>query len=166
MKGDSNVMERIKSACFSGHRPQKLTRVDWVTWQLSEAIDRAIRSGITQFFCGMAQGVDLIAGELVLSVKEEHPEIQLVAVVPFPRQAYYWEDEWIARYNRVLYAADRQICLEADYSDGIFFRRNRYLVEQSDLLIAVCRKEETRSGTAQTIRFAKKKGIPVDWIPL
>jgi uncharacterized phage-like protein YoqJ len=159
-------MNQLRSACFSGHRPQKLKQIDWVTKQIRTAIEHAVLSGVQVFYSGMAQGVDIIAGEQVLLLKQKYPNIRLVAVVPFPKQAYYWENEWITRYNRLLGKADERICLEHTYSDGVFFRRNRYLVEQSDLLIAVCRQGDHQSGTAYTIRYAKKRGIPVDLISL
>jgi hypothetical protein len=44
-----------------------------------------------------------------------------------------------------------------------FMERNRLIVDESDVLIAAPRtlQEETRSGTWATIRYARKRGVPV-----
>ena len=45
-----------------------------------------------------------------------------------------------------------------------YLKRNRDIVDASDILVAVPadpRKEELRSGTWSTVRYARKRGVPV-----
>jgi len=50
---------RQHRCCFTGHRPEKLERMQWlIKHDLKKEILRAIDGGITVFISGMARGVD------------------------------------------------------------------------------------------------------------
>lgn len=52
-----------------------------------------------------------------------------------------------------------------DSSAESYYRRNRYLVDHADCLIAVYdNNQNMRSGTGMTVRYAEKKGKPVTLI--
>lgn len=60
-------MNRPKCCCFTGHCENKLKRSEKeILEDLKQAINRAIDDGYTTFITGMAYGVDIWAGELVL----------------------------------------------------------------------------------------------------
>ena len=42
--------------------------------------------GITNFYCGMALGFDMLAAEEVISLKVELPNLKLIAVIPYDGQ--------------------------------------------------------------------------------
>ena len=51
--------KRLHRACFTGPRPEKLERMQWlIKHDLKKEILRAIDDGITVFISGMARGVD------------------------------------------------------------------------------------------------------------
>ena len=51
--------KRLHRDCFTGHRPAKLERMQWlIKHDLKKEILRAIDAGITVFISGMARGVD------------------------------------------------------------------------------------------------------------
>lgn len=55
-------MERKKTVCFTGHRPEKLTASkDAVIHTLENAIEQAYQDGYRIFISGMARGVALWA---------------------------------------------------------------------------------------------------------
>ena len=152
----------IRSLCFTGHRPQKLCspyneqspQMQQLLAWLRQEIQQAAARGCTTFYTGMAMGVDLLAAEEVLRQRETNPALHLYAIVPFYSQSASFPPEWKRRYHRVLLAADLVHYLQAEYSNTCMANRNRYLVEHSDLVVAVyC--ESPISGTAQTIRMAK-----------
>ncbi len=72
---------RNLTACFTGHRPNKLGGYNEsnaimtdVKTRLERAIDYALDSlGITTFISGMALGVDMAAAEIVLKWREQFP---------------------------------------------------------------------------------------------
>ena len=69
-----NFYGDIMYCCFTGHRPE---HIPWL-WNedsdhtiklkrvLSETIDIAINDGYTDFYCGMARGVDTFAAEIII----------------------------------------------------------------------------------------------------
>lgn len=76
-------LEKEKSITFTGHRIIPFIRQEEVRTQLTTVVALAYKSGITCFYCGMALGFDLMAAEVVLSLKDKFSDIQLIAVVPF-----------------------------------------------------------------------------------
>ena len=74
---------RAKRCCFTGHRPQFITRpIDDVKVDLENAIMTAVKDGYRTFITGMARGVDLWAGSIVDRLKLRFPDIKLIAVIP------------------------------------------------------------------------------------
>ncbi len=155
----------LQSVCFSGHRPEMLLSpfneqssvIQNLKSLLKIEILLAIEQGATQFLSGMAQGVDLIASEIVLSLKKEYPSIQHIAVIPFKQQSNCWNHSWSLRHQQVKQCSDQVICLSEYYTRYCFSKRNRYMIEHSNQLIAVfCGDYQT--GTGQTIQYAKKRG--------
>ena len=140
------------SCCFTGHRPAKLPwgtdesdeRCLRLKARLREVIARAVEDGYTHFICGMAEGCDLYCAEAVLALRERHSEVTLEAAIPCPTQAETMVQE---RYTRE--------CMQ---------RRNRYMVDHSDLLIAV--HDGLPGGTRYTIEYALRRGVNIIDVPI
>ena len=99
----SEQEKRLHRCCFTGHRPEKLqTDEATVKAWLSEHIDQAIADGYTTFITGMAMGVDIWAGQLVLEKKSVHPELHLIAAVPWQGMAAKWKEPWRSMYADLL----------------------------------------------------------------
>ena len=114
------------------------------------------------FICGNAIGVDTWAAELVLKKKRAHPQIFLEIALPF---AEHNANE--PACQRVQQKADLvHVVGRAKNRRSAFFERNRYMVDHSDLLIAVYCKSHARGGTLATMEYAKKQGIEVIEIPV
>lgn len=155
--------KRKKRCCFTGHRPQKLTRSEAaVRRDLEKAIVEAIEAGYTTFITGMAYGVDIWAGEIVLRLKRSNPELHLIAAVPFGGFESRWSREWKERYTDLLGKTDlvRYIC--PAYHAGAYQRRNEWMVDHSALVIAVFNGE--KSGTKNTIDYAARCGVQIRYI--
>jgi len=125
----SELEKRKHRACFTGHRPEKLT-MDEETLRavLSDAIDRSINEGFTTFISGMARGVDIVAAEIVLKNKERNPNLRLICALPHPDFEKRWSDEWQKRYHHVLKNADliKTVCRE--FSIESYQIRNEWMV--------------------------------------
>ena len=129
---------------------------------LAEQIARLYRRGVTQYLTGCALGVDMWAGEAVLALAEQHPEISLRCIVPFAGQEKKWTPEQQARYNALLQRSSETVIIKDRYTDDCYFERNRYLVDNSDVLLAVYDGEaKKRSGTGYTVRYAQSAGKPI-----
>lgn len=153
------------TVCFTGHRPQHFSfgfdesHPDCISLkkQLKEEIFRQIQNGADTFFCGMAQGVDTWAAEAVLLAKEQFTYLKLIAAIPCPDQPKRWSESSIKRYNDILEKCDEKIIISPFYHGGCMHQRNRYMVDNSDVLIAVYDSSES-GGTASTVSYAKKNG--------
>lgn len=96
-------MNRQRCCCFTGHREDKLQRPQKeVLEDLKREITQAVEDGFTTFITGMAYGVDIWAGELVLEHRKKHRDIHLIAAVPFEGFDSHWNESWRKRYRRLL----------------------------------------------------------------
>ena len=90
-------MERKKTCCFTGHRPQQLgfapgsAAETALKNRLAGEILRLIEEqNVRRFISGMALGVDTWAAQTVLKLKEIYPDLTLECAVPCRTQAKYW----------------------------------------------------------------------------
>lgn len=160
----------LKRCAFTGHRPQKLpfgfNEADEVCAALKrllhDRIEGLIGLGYAHFLSGGAMGTDIWAAEAVLDLREKYPWIVLEMVSPFDGQADRWSDEYRARHNRLFEEADIVTIISREYTKSCMFRRNRYLVENADMLLAVY--DGQPGGTAMTIQYAKELGLQIQCI--
>lgn len=108
-------------------------------------------------------GMDMYAAEIVLELRQTYPWIGLEMVIPYDSQADRWEEVYQTRYTILLEAADIVTCTGHEYTKGALFRRNRYLVDNADLLLAAY--DGQPGGTQMTCEYAKKVGVEVCKIP-
>ena len=151
---------RLHRCCFTGHRPEKLHRSEKdICADLEQEIYKAISDGFTVFITGMARGVDLAAGEIVLKLRKEGFPVRLICASPYPGFERSWSNDWQHRYYAVIKDADlvRYIC--PGYNRGCFQKRNEWMVDHSARVLAVFNGQQ--SGTKNTIDYAHRQGVPV-----
>lgn len=154
---------RQHRCCFTGHRTPKLRRTeDAIRRDLEHAIRLAVSDGFTTFITGMAYGVDIMAGEIVLKLKQDKPDLKLIAVVPFQGFETGWDELWLRRYYALLSRADLVKVICPRFSPDAYQKRNKWMVDHSSRVIAVFSGEP--GGTKNTIDYALKKAIPVELI--
>lgn len=150
--------------CFTGNRPnnlpwgnnEKCDLFNIFRKNLKELIIKLTERGFNYFYSGMAMGIDIIASEIVLELKDEGYNIFLECAIPCYNQTRGWAQVYLNRYNNILSRADRATYVSADdYYEGCYQKRNRYMVDSSDLVVAVNYKN--MGGTKSTIDYAKKK---------
>ena len=144
-----------KKACaFTGHRQ---LGEDFSARKLKKEIKKLMEAGVDTFYNGMAMGFDLIAAEQVLELKKKFPCARLIACVPCYGQEKYFSDEDKKRYAKILKKADETVTLSEYYYNGCMQKRDRYMADRADVMIAYCKKEE--GGAAYTVKyFSKTKG--------
>lgn len=105
---------------------------------------------------GMALGVDTVWAYAISSLKHKFPNnVEFIADIPFRKQCDKWPESDKDTYYKLLKNSDKQVIYEDKYSKGCMFERNRGLVDNSDLLIAVCKNNINTGGTHYTINYAK-----------
>lgn len=164
-------MQRKLCACsFTGHRPKSFPfgyREEDIGFQelrarIRDAVISVCNLGCRTFYCGMAEGADLWCGEIVLELRDSFdPPLEICAVVPYLSQPEKMTKKNQQRYRAIMESAKERYLVAKDYHKLCFQKRNLFLVDSCDVLIAVLQSDNDRSGTAQTVRMAKKKNKKV-----
>ena len=137
----------MKTCAFTGHRPQHLpfgmNENDDRCVKLKEALKEQIinlieAEDVTHFITGMALGVDLYAAEIVLDLKARYPNITMAQ-----RERYYG----------IAAQCDKETMLQSHYSPDCMDKRNRYMVDHANFIIAVW--DGRPSGTGKTVTYAR-----------
>ena len=157
----------MKTVCFTGRRPQKLpwgydendVRCERLKKKIKEKIDNAIENGATHFISGMALGVDMWAAEIILEKKRKGVPVTLEAAIPHKKQDAAWSLQHRQIYKKILDGCDKITYVNESYSPYCMMKRNRYMVDKSDLVIAVV--DDFTGGSGKTALYARSKNIPV-----
>ena len=157
---DVLYLDRKKSITFTGHRIIPLVRQKEFRERLEEAVALACKSDMTRFYCGMALGFDMMAAEVVLSLKDKFPDIQLIAIVPFLGQSSRWGSFEQERYCQILAGANKVVVLSENYFRGCLLRRNDYMLSHSCGVIAYY-DGKLKGGTYYTVRKAGRMEMDV-----
>lgn len=154
-------MER--AICFTGHRTIPKQLLPEVLRELQRVLETAISNGFVDFYTGGAVGWDTYCAQLVLDLREDYPGIALHLVLPCSReeQTARWSPEQRTAYDCIYAAADSREFVSEEYTKTCMRRRNQRLVDLADCCICYCQEPDGRTGTAQTVRMARQKGIPV-----
>jgi len=156
--------DKNSACCFTGYRPQKFPfplnfeNMDYSKFndKLESTIRQLIQNGITDFYCGGACGFDLLAAEIVLSIKRQNVGIRLFCVIPFKNQAAQWNNKWQKRYETVLSQSDQIVMISKKYTPGVYQQRNCYMVDNSSVVLTFF--DGKSGGTKNTINYAKSCG--------
>ena len=148
-----------KACCFSGHRDLPEDKLPVVRSRIKQGILNFIDNGGKFFACGGAIGFDMLAAEEVLAVKKNHPQIQLILILPFPDYTSKWPEAEKRRLETIMEQSIYKYTGK-EYHKGIYFARDRELVNGSDTCICYLSKKE-HSGTRYTVNYALDKGL---WI--
>ena len=144
----------------TGHRPKKLG-LDY-----SEVSDQVLREFLTLelkklseereidlVLSGMALGFDLALAESARRVG-----IPYVAVLPFVGMQDKWPKKSQNRFTDALYWANKTIVVsDGGWSNDKYLARDRYLVDNSDLMFAMFNGHGATSGTGYTLAYAFEK---------
>lgn len=148
-----------KTCCFTGHRKVLSKDYPSVFSQTEKAVDEAIQRGYVYFGAGGALGFDTIAALVVLKLKQKHPQIRLILVLPCVNQTKGWKQEDIDTYRYIRERADKVVYVSREYQKGCMHKRNRHLVDNSSLCI--CYLTGEKGGTFYTVSYSLKNGVRV-----
>lgn len=158
-----------RTCCFTGYRPAKLTylnKKESVEYRrlyevLTLLIRDAVAGGYDHFISGMAQGIDMMAAEILLRLKAEGKNLILEAALPGMNQTYGWDRGARREYDALLDRADVCHCVAGETTRYSCLKRNDYMIAKADLVIAVF--DGKSGGTAYTVKQARKKNRDL-WI--
>lgn len=177
----------MKTICFTGHRPSKLGGYDINGKNYNKLKDK-IRNIILnimndsddkdfKFITGGALGVDQIAFDILSYGRElsNTNKITLEIAVPFKDQPIKWFNQTdVKRYKGQLEDADKVTYVDKidkykikGYEEDRYYpakmqKRNEYMVDNSDIVIAVW--DGSKGGTCNCVQYAKKLGKEIIYI--
>lgn len=161
------------SCAITGHRP---SRFKWkykennngckrLKKRLHDQLVLLYENGYRCFYVGGAMGVDMWAGEILLQLKEqpEYHDIQLISALPFEGYDQEW-DEWHKKRSHFIQAHTEVVVVGSQPGAIGYKKRNYYMVDHADVLLAVYDNGTVRSGTGMTVNYARKKGLKIIFI--
>lgn len=153
------ILDRNKCCCFTGPRPEKIDdNIEDIIYFLNEAILHSIKQGYKYFFTGMSRGIDLIAGELILSLQKDY-DINLVAAIPFSDQSKSWTEEDKELYSNILLKVRYSFVISETFNRSVYYTRNRFMIDSCSKVISYYKNSQ--GGTKYTLDYAKKAGIEI-----
>lgn len=165
-------LDKELTVCFSGHRPSKLPKKGDESEQITQMlksflykeITRCIDDGYNTFITGLAKGVDLWAGGIVIDLMAKNKDIRLISAMPYRDHpsGFFGEEKWAL--GNILQKSSGIFYISEEYSPACMRKRNEFMIDNSSKLIAMVKSY--RSGTGQTIRYARKSGIEVKVIDI
>ena len=139
---------RAKTCCFTGHRRIPEEALPRLERRLNEELEALAARGVIYFGAGGALGFDTLAAEAVIRLQRTRPQVKLILVLPSPDQTRGWSSGNVRRYEAIRARANK-----------VMYERNRRLVDGSG--ICLCYLTAETGGTAYTVRYARKQGLPV-----
>lgn len=146
----------MRVCAFTGHR--NLRNTDFDELLLERLVEDLAKNGTRRFLCGMAVGFDMKAAQTVIGLKEKYG-LELVACLPCENQSARYSEKNKTLYKEILACCDEVITLSGEYDSGCMYRRDRYLVDNCDVLVSFLRKKS--GGTYYTVNYAKKNNKKV-----
>jgi|ERR1700723_4018163 len=146
---------------FTGHRPNKLPggyKLPNPTYiHVCKSLDKVLTDlKPEKAISGMALGIDQWAASICIKLG-----IPLIAAIPFVGQEKTWPESSQRIYNNLLSkAAEVVIVSDGEYSALKMQRRNEFMCDQCDILIAIYNGDKS-GGTYNCIEYAKSIGKQV-----
>ena len=159
--------------CVTGHRPKgfpferKHMNASYEKYLsvLDEAFEDLVGNGCVYYISGMAYGADLDFADMVLDYRSMDKEILLEAALPYPVDLAKLFLDKDNEKSSILRDCDYIKFVSPNYYRGCMHKRNRYMVDKSDILLAIW-NEKYDGGTWDTIKYAQKQGKTVKYIML
>ncbi len=149
-------INKARALAVTGHRVL-LNNFDKES--LREEFIKFIDKGFDTFLIGMALGFDTLCFQTLLSLKENYPNIKLIACIPCKTQAYKFTKNQREEYEKMLSSADEKVLISEEYTPTCMQKRNKYMVDNASVLLAYTYKDY--GGAVNTVKYALKQNVPV-----
>lgn len=164
------------TCCFTGHRPKKIAwladaddlRMLRLRCALRALIKGLYLNGVKCFISGNAKGFDTIAAEAVVNCEVELDSMKSIGIIPeewkpleleiaILFEGHDADDRGVAGAQEV--ATEVHVVSQSKNHVQAYTARDKYMVDQADLVIALLESEDPSSasgGTARTVAYAEQ----------
>ena len=169
--------EKYKICSVTGHRPsgfpwdyhnKECNEHKEYLQTMAEIIETLItQQGYNYFIAGGAIGVDTDFAETVIRLRDsKYPYIKLEIAIPCENQDLKWHQADKDKYHDILAKADVVNVLSKRYTRLCMAKRNEYMANKSDVVLAFWNSKIKKGGTYNTIKYLERKKISYDLIGL
>ena len=149
------VINKARAVSVTGHRT---LYNDFNRERLEGMLMKLIDGGFDTFLVGMAIGFDTECFIALAKIRKFRP-IKIIACIPCKNQDALFSEKQKDLYRRMVDSADERVVLNEKYTKTCMMERNRFMVDNSSVLLSYKRKEV--GGTAATVRYATNKKIKI-----
>ncbi len=110
----------------------------------------------SKLISGMSWGSDMWIAEVCVELG-----IPYIAAIPYDGHTLKWDLDLQVRYLTLLESAASSTVVCPEYSKAAYHKRNQWIVNNCDVLLAVCSDLTANSGAKSTIDYAKMRMVPV-----
>ena len=141
------------TVCFTGHRSIPDADKEKLSKRIMDEIEKLYDMGARTFIAGGALGFDMLCETCVIALRRLKGDVKLILALPCREQDKNWSEiEKLCLYN-IKVMADKVVYVSESYSSDCMFKRNRYMVDNSDVVI--CYKDgRLKGGTYYTMKYA------------
>lgn len=154
-----NMIDKKRTACFTGHRKIPAQDIQKIEKQLNKIIEKLYPKGVIFYGTGGCYGFDMLAEKAVIRARNRYKEIKLILVLPCKDQEKYWTEDNKKMFAEIKNQADKIVYLSENYSGNCMHKRNRHLVNFSGYCVAYFNKNS--GGTAFTVNYARQNGLEI-----
>ena len=144
------MLPTIKTCTGFGHREIYKD----ITNEMYQAVTAAIELGCEEFLCGGYGAFDRQFAACVYRAKQKfpHKNIKLSLVLPYLKQLPQGEN---SIYDELVFPEQ----IENTYPKGAIKKRNRWMVEHSDMVI--CYITNCFGGAYEAVKYARRRGVRI-----
>ena len=113
-----------------------------------------------EFISGMAIGADQLFAKAILKLQDVDPEVVLHTAIPFKGQESKWPLQSQTEYNSILnkMRGSKNIVCDDGYASWKMQKRNEWMVDRSEVVIALFNRKKQKGGTHNCVSYALNKG--------
>lgn len=136
----------MKTVTFFGHSKLSPAQTPAIKEKLESELEALIKQGADIFLLGGYGDFDNLCARAVRSLKEKHPHITSVLVIPYMTNPF----------DKNLYDCSEYPPLENVPQRFAILKRNEYMAERADAVVSYIDHEW--GGAYKAVEYARKKG--------
>jgi uncharacterized phage-like protein YoqJ len=117
-------------------------------------IEDLFHQGYSNYLCGFEEGADIYFAESLFEMQAKYSALTLNSIIPYENQAIDWPEWEREKYFNLLEKCNKETLLYTQYKIGCLAEKNKIMILNSDILIAVY--DGKLSSTMQAIDYANK----------
>lgn len=141
-----------KTAAITGYEISKILETSLELNLLTNLMNRLTRvikelydSGYSTFISDLNEGFEMMAAESVVKLKNEYPDIKLIAVIQYPGYENQFSSPDKYRYKRIIEDADKSIIISKVKTKDTQQQSSKFILSNSSLIMCYSNGKPYRS---------------------